>query len=136
MSTKTYEGSCHCGAVRYDADLDLEAGTTRCNCSYCTKGRAWFSVAKGPGAFRLQRGAESLSEYRWTPPGRESHLRFAFCRVCGVRVYGRGEVDFLGGVFHAVAVATLDEIPADVPINYIDGKHDRYDVAPELTRLL
>jgi hypothetical protein len=133
MSLTTHTGSCHCGAVRYEVDLDLDEGSNRCNCSYCAKVRAWFAFAKGANRFRLLDGS-GVSEYRWTPPGHaEPHLTFTFCRICGVRTFARGELDALGGVFHAISVPTLDLSPeqrAAIPVRYLDGREGRYDQAP------
>ena len=64
MSVETYTGSCHCGAIRFEADLDLDEGSNRCNCSYCAKVRAWFAFAKGPQRFRLLDGRNISAGYR------------------------------------------------------------------------
>lgn len=134
MSLETHTGSCHCGAIRFEADIDLDEGSNRCNCSYCAKARAWFAFAKGAGRFRLLDGS-GMSEYRWTPPGAtEPHLQYAFCRVCGVRAFARGELASLGGIFHAISVPTLDLSPerrAAIPVRYVNGRDGRFDEAPE-----
>lgn len=116
--------------MRFEADIDLEAGTHRCNCSYCWKARAWFAFARGPERFRLLDGDDALTEYRWTPPNQpEPFLTYAFCSACGIRIFGHGELEELGGVFHAVPVNALDDLGPEaldaLPISYIDNLHDR-----------
>jgi hypothetical protein len=134
MSLETYTGSCHCGAIRFEAEIDLNEGSNRCNCSYCAKVRVWFAFAKGAERFRLLDG-RGVSEYRWTPPGEaEARLTYTFCRVCGVRAFAKGELASLGGIFHAISVPTLDLSPeqrAAIPVRYVNGRDGRYEEAPE-----
>jgi hypothetical protein len=139
MTLKTHSGSCHCGAVRFQADIDLSQGTNRCNCSICAKARAWFVFVKAD-RFRLIAGDDALADYQWTPPDRpHPHLHYRFCRICGIRVFAQGNLESLGGDFYAVAVTSLDDADPDElasSIRYLDGRHDRYYRTPEDIRLL
>jgi hypothetical protein len=140
MALKTYTGRCHCGAVRFEADVDLAQGTIKCNCTSCTKARSWLVFASAD-RFRLTAGAESQATYQWTPPGRkEPTIQFHFCDTCGVRTPGRGDLAAMGGVFYAVQVPLLDGVDAAelaaAPIQYVDGLNDRFDRAPADTRFL
>src|SRR5688572_24425653 len=63
MTTKTYRGSCHCGRVKFEADIDLAAGTGKCNCTSCWKKR-WWSVSVKPERFRSISDEQELSRYR------------------------------------------------------------------------
>lgn len=142
MERKTYHGSCHCGAVEFEADIGLaKDGTRRCNCSICTKTRAWFTVLT-PEHFRLTKGEDQLCDYDWIPPGgKKMDMHYRFCGTCGVRIVGRGELESLGGTFYAVAVAALDDIWDDTEalaasITYADGRHDEYEKPPADTKLL
>jgi hypothetical protein len=140
MTYRRYHGSCHCQAVRYEAQFDLSAGTNRCNCSICSKARAWFLFVKG-GDFRLLAGEDALSSYQWVPPGRaQAGLTYRFCSRCGIRLYATGELAQLGGRFYALHVPTLDDIDREelvnAPLNFIDNAHDRMFQAPADTRLM
>lgn len=140
MAYRRYQGSCHCQAVRYEAEFDLDAGTNRCNCSLCSKARAWFLFVQGD-KFRLIAGEDALSTYEWIPPGRtESGLTYRFCSKCGIRLFATGELAQLGGRFYAVHVPTLDNLDrvqlVRAPLHFIDNANDRMSEPPADTRLM
>ena len=135
MSTKTYSGSCHCRAVRFEAEIDLSQGAGKCNCSICRKARHWAVMIK-PEAFRLIAGEDALSDY--TFGGHIMH--HLFCKHCGVRPFGHGTLQELGGAYYSVALACLDDIDVreliEAPVTYFDGLHDNWWEAPSETRHL
>jgi hypothetical protein len=133
MATQTYRASCHCGAIRFEADLDLSQGTGKCNCSYCWKVRNW-SIAVKPDAFRLLAGHEQIGEYGFREGSENRHV---FCKHCGVRLYTRGYVEQIGGHFVSVVLSTFDDLPvatlAAAPVRYMNGRDDDWFHVPAET---
>jgi hypothetical protein len=75
-------GGCHCGAVRFEAEVPETVEVLDCNCSICA--RTGFRHLIVPHAdFRLLSGADDLTSYRFGT-GAANHL---FCRICGVKSF-------------------------------------------------
>ena len=121
---KTYQGSCHCGAVRFEADLDLAQPSFRCNCTICRRTRFWAAVAQ-PEGFRLLAGEPELTQYRFHT-GNNHHY---FCKHCGVRPFGVGNDTPIGRMI-GVNIGCLeidDATMSAIPVVRIDGLHDRME---------
>ena len=84
---KKYEGSCHCGKIRFEVKGKLE-GLMRCNCSICRR-RAhvlWF-VPKDNVTFLA--GEDEMGEYQFG----EKIITHRFCKHCGVAILSDGEMN-------------------------------------------
>jgi hypothetical protein len=106
-SVQTYQGSCHCGAVRFEIETDFPELTT-CDCSICRKKNA-LMVKVHESKFRLLAGEESLTEYQF-------HTKTAkhfFCKACGIYPFHRKRVtpDNLGINVHCLEGANLEGVP-------------------------
>lgn len=121
MPVQTHAGSCHCGDVRFEVDLDLAEGGGKCNCSICRKTRNWSASVK-PDAFRLLSDPTAASDYQF---GTNS-VHWRFCKRCGVRSYGEGDIPEAGGPFVSVQLACLDDVDdaalAAAPVRYANGR--------------
>jgi hypothetical protein len=79
--TKTYEGGCHCGRVRFRVTAEL-AQVTQCNCSICTK-KGFLHLIVPSAQFELISGADALTTYRFNT----GTARHTFCATCGMHPF-------------------------------------------------
>ncbi len=85
-------GQCHCGELKYDAEIDPKA-ITICHCSDCQKlsGSAFRANLSVPAAqFRLLGGTPKKYVRVAESGNRRSH---AFCGICGTNIYACAETD-------------------------------------------
>lgn len=84
MTRKTFAGGCHCGAVRFQAELEPGMEARTCTCSMCAKVGFVHLIAPA-SRFRLLHGAGALTRYAFNT-GVAEHL---FCKHCGVKSFYR-----------------------------------------------
>ena len=110
---RTYDGSCHCGRVRFRVAADL-ARIVRCNCSVCTK-KGFLHVIVPHAQFELLSGADDLVLYTFNT-GIAKHQ---FCRHCGIHPFyvPRSDPDKID-----VNVRCLEGVdPAVLTVDAFDG---------------
>ena len=83
--SKEYNGSCHCGKVRYRVQADLGGTLMTCNCSICKRTGSVLTFV--PAAqFTLEKGESALSDYQFG----KKVIHHLFCSTCGIRSFSRG----------------------------------------------
>jgi hypothetical protein len=86
------DGSCHCGYITYEADID-PSRVGLCHCTDCQTltGSAFTTFVPAPReAFRLLGGQPKIYVKTAESGGRRAQ---AFCPECGSRLYACAEVD-------------------------------------------
>lgn len=75
-------GGCHCGAVRFEAEVGPTPEVLDCNCSICRK-TGFLHLIVSHVDFRLLSGQDDLTSYRFGT-GAAEHL---FCGHCGIKSF-------------------------------------------------
>ena len=81
---KTFVGSCHCGAVKFEVRSDIEK-VLECDCSHCSR-KGFLLHFVDTEAFTLLSGSENLSEYFFN----KKAIKHLFCKICGVQAFAIG----------------------------------------------
>jgi hypothetical protein len=121
---KTYKGSCHCGRVRFEVDLDLDH-VRSCDCSICRKRGALIHRVEAVQV-RFLTPLDDMTLYQWHTRTAEDY----FCPTCGIlpfrRPRQRTSEEVAGGMppfsGWAINVRCLDGVDLDViPVKRVLG---------------
>jgi hypothetical protein len=116
MATQHYVGSCHCGAVAFEADVDLDR-TITCNCSRCQRLGAVLAFAPR-AALAIKSGEDALTEYTFN----RHKIRHFFCKTCGIEPFAFADAPD-GSPGAAVNVNCLDGVnPRGLTSHAFDGR--------------
>jgi hypothetical protein len=111
-----YQGSCHCGQIKFEADGDI-ASAMSCNCSMCQrKGSLMWFVPRS--AMHLLTPEEDASTYRFN----KHVIEHRFCPTCGIHPYGEGKGPS-GETMAAINLRCIEGIDLEViPVTHFDGR--------------
>lgn len=116
--TRMWKGGCHCGAVAYEVESDLQQVIT-CNCSLCRMRGTMLSFVPAT-RFTLLQGEDRLTEYRFN----KRVLQHLFCATCGIASFTRGQMPD-GTPMTAINVRCLEGVDPDAlsPVKFDGASH-------------
>ncbi len=111
-----YQGSCHCGRVRFEAEGEI-GSVMACNCSICQrKGTLMWFVPRD--SLKLLTPEEDASTYLFN----KHAIKHRFCPTCGMHPYGEAKGPD-GTEMAAVNARCLEGIDLQaIPVTHFDGR--------------
>ena len=113
-----YQGSCHCGAIRFSFESEPIGKGLRCTCSICSRKGALMSPQPiAPERFHIDAEEGALGLYQF---GRKT-ARHYFCTHCGIYPFhttSRVPDHFRANLGCVDGVDTFT-----LPFDVFDGKH-------------
>ena len=109
-----YQGSCHCGAVKFEAEGEIKQ-VMACNCSICSRKGSllWFIPRDN---FSLVSGNPSTYTFN------KHFIRHRFCATCGIHPYAEA-ADRSGKPMAAINARCLEGVDlAALPVKQFDGR--------------
>jgi len=113
-----YQGSCHCGAIKFNFSGDPIDKGIRCNCSMCSrKGAMMTPEAIPPERFKIEAEEGALGLYQF---GAKTAKHY-FCKRCGI--YTFHETARAPGHFRANLGCVEGVDPFALEVDVFGGKH-------------
>ena len=116
--TKHYQGSCHCGAVRFSYDGEEITRGIRCTCSICRRKGALMSTEAIPVEnLKVEAEPEAIGLYQFD----SKIAKHYFCKTCGIYTHN----EMLRKPGHCrVNLGCIDEIDSQaLEVELFDGKN-------------
>ncbi len=109
-----YNGSCHCGAVRFTVEGEIPEAYT-CDCSLCSKKNALMANVH-ESRLKITAGEDKLGLYQWNA----RIAKHYFCTQCGIYPFHRKRSM---PHHYGVNVKCLDDFDSkSVPVRQAEGK--------------
>lgn len=110
---QTYNGSCHCGHIQFEVDLELDHVRV-CDCSICRK-RGALNFRVEESQLRVLTPVSDMTLYQWHTATAKDY----FCPICGILPFRRPRT---APELWTINIRCLDDVNLDeIPVKKVFG---------------